>query len=91
MKNDKYINEVHVALVKLQVAQDTEVSDAPEDHVAMMHPAVVEAHKHLKKACWMYRRRQVVSLLVRWGEWQAVSMGYLRYDVKSDDFKPMDF
>lgn len=48
--------------------------------VRAAHVHVRTAHKQVKKACRIYRRRLFLSRIILWGEYEAVSMGYLRFD-----------
>ena len=88
MKNQKYYDDVQLAVAKLAEARE-KFTPAEDDPIKEIHPSVAQAHKHLHRACRRYRRVRVFRLFVRWGEWQAVGMGYLVYDKKSDDFLPI--
>lgn len=48
--------------------------------VKAAHVHVRAAHKQVKHACRIYRRRIWWSRFILWGEYEAVAMGYMRFD-----------
>lgn len=71
----KYEDEVLSAFACLEKARVT-----TEGHLQVMHPQVVQAHKHLRHAVRIHRRQRATSWLVFWSEEYAVSLGYLTFD-----------
>ena len=70
-----YFSHVTVAVTDLQGLT------LPPDITALKatHGKVRHAHKHLKKACRTYNRRLWLRRVIIWGEWRAVSMGYMSF------------
>ena len=78
MDLQSYEAEVRKALALL-LNGVAELPDArrPED----VHQNVAEAHKHLHKLCKRYRRHRVFRYLIVFGEEQAVTAGFMSFDM----------
>ena len=80
-KLNHYVNMVNEAAEKVSAARaGLTVDEVTLVVVKAAHGDVRKAHKCLKKACRTYRRRIWVSRFILWGEYEAVSMGYLRFE-----------
>ena len=79
MNLSRYMNEVEEARARL-AQLEVPPADAPFTLIQEHHRHVSEVHKHLNRACRTWRRKAIVRVFLVWGERQAVTMGYMRFD-----------
>jgi hypothetical protein len=79
MNLSRYLAEVDHAMNSLN-GLESPPEGAELAVIKAHHASVSTAHKHLLKACRSYRVRTWTRRFIIWGEYEAVTMGYMSFE-----------